>query len=497
MVKEQNRISYVLNSKFYPLLLFFVSFVFVVLFSRSTSFLYIFEGADPALFKQMGLAILKGKTLYIDYFDNKGCILYFIHALGLGLGGDFIILLMQTFSLTATLIIWDKMLALYHESKKERLAGLSITLVLLLCFYGAGDQTQEWCLPYISYPLLIFLRSNKTSKEIIREQLFVLGLCFGIITFIQINNACAFLGFVAYLWIQYLLKKDYRKLFQSIGFFVLGWLIIAVPCVLYFLLKAGWSGVYEMVYASFLSNFEYIDAQSLRNWYYWLPYCGFVLSTLLLHVFNLRMKKDLLIPIFISYFLFIVTFGKQCNSFYLMAIIPLCVVFLMTFDFTQLKKAKQILCCIAILCAVFIGSIVVFHFVNDLILRREKEVAIYQDFHHCIENIPETERDSIFNYNLVWHAASMMQHEGLLQSNRVLFTYLTFKLPTLYKEETSKPPMKPKWILVNFDMSHYSNDIDFIHNNYELHCELNYDRLYLNRPRIGQAFKVCLYRRID
>ena len=94
-MNQQNRIATLVNSKFYPWLLFFVSFVFVALFSRSTSFLYIFEGADPSVFKQMGRAVLKGKILYIDYFDNKGCLLYFIHALGLWLGGDFDIMLMQ------------------------------------------------------------------------------------------------------------------------------------------------------------------------------------------------------------------------------------------------------------------------------------------------------------------------------------------------------------------------------------------------------------------
>ena len=201
-MNQQSPIERIVNSKFYPLLLFFVSFVFVTLFSRSTSFLYVFEGADPAIFKQMGRAILKGKILYIDYFDNKGCLLYFIHALGLWLGGDFIILLMQTGTLTITLIIWDRMLALYRN-EKERFICICIALVMLMCFYGAGDQTQEWCLPFISYPLLVYFRSYKTKTEVRLIQMLIIGLCFGIVTFIQINNACAFLGFVAYLWIQY------------------------------------------------------------------------------------------------------------------------------------------------------------------------------------------------------------------------------------------------------------------------------------------------------
>ena len=232
-MNQQNRIATIVNSKFYPLLLFFASFVFVTLFSRSTSFLYVFEGADPSIFKQMGRAILKGKIMYIDYFDNKGCLLYFIHALGFWLGGDFFLLLMQACSLTITLFVWDKILALYRN-QNQRLICLGIILFLLLCFYGAGDQTQEWCLPFISYPLLVYFRAYKTKTEIRRFQMFLVGLCFGVITFIQVNNACAFLGIVAYHWILYIQKKDFRKLFLSIGCFVAGWLIIALPCVLYF-----------------------------------------------------------------------------------------------------------------------------------------------------------------------------------------------------------------------------------------------------------------------
>ena len=153
-MKERSCIKNLVNSKLYPLLLFFVSFIFVMLFSRSTSFLYLYEGGDPSIFKQMGLAILRGKTMYIDYFDNKGCLLYFIQALGLWLGGNFYILLMQVLSLTITLIIWDKMLALYRN-ERQRLICIIASLVILLCFYSAGDQSQEWCLPLISYPLLV------------------------------------------------------------------------------------------------------------------------------------------------------------------------------------------------------------------------------------------------------------------------------------------------------------------------------------------------------
>lgn len=495
-MKENSRITTLVNSKFYPLLLFFVSFVFVTLFSRSTSFLYAFEGADPSIFKQMGRAILKGKILYIDYFDNKGCLLYFIHALGPWLGGDFAIMLMQVVSLTVTLFIWDKILAFYR-TENERMVCLGIALFMLLCFYGSGDQTQEWCLPYISYPLLVYFRARKTKSEIRPLQMLFIGLCFGIITFIQINNACAFLGFIAYLWISYLFKKDFRKLIQSVGCFILGWIIIAIPCLLYFYIKAGGEGVYEMVYASFLSNLEYIGVQSFVKWFHWLPYSLFLLSFLTINILNLFKQKDLLISFFISFLLFVGTFGRFCNAFYLIAVLPLCIVSMITFNLNEFKKTKLIVSIISAGGIVFFGSIVFFHFINDLILQNEKEVAIYDNFHRCMEIIPKEEQDSIYNYNLYWHGTHMMEHEKLLQCNRVLYTSLTFMLPTLWKEETTKPSISPKWIILSFDKIYNSSDIHFIQNKYELCCSFQYNNQYLSRPKIGDSFMVYLYKRID
>ena len=495
-MNQQSRIGNIVNSKLYPLLLFVVSFVFVMLFSRATSFLYVFEGSDPSVFKQMGRAILKGKILYIDYFDNKGCLLYFIHALGLWLGGDFALMLMQVASLTATLYMWDKMLALYR-TEKERVFCLCIALVLLLCFYGAGDQTQEWCLPFISYPLLVYFRAYKSKTEIRPWQMIVIGICFGMITFIQINNACAFLGFIAYLWIQYLIKKDLKRLLQSIGCFIAGWVIIAVPCLLYFFLNAGWHGVYEMVYASFLSNLEYMGHQWKAMWISIIPYVVFLLALILIQIFNAQKEKDILIPFVLSFGLFVGTFGTLCNQFYLIAILPLCVISMMTIQFSAKKTVKLALMGGMLVSTTYYLCSPLCHIVNDLCLQKEQEKLIYKDFHHCTENIPETERDSIYNYNLYWHGTSMMEHEKLLPNNRALFTALVFSLPTLRKEETTKPFSPPKWILLSFNKQFEKDDVYFILENYDMSCSFHYDKRFFKNLRFGDEFDVYLYRRKD
>lgn len=492
-MKEGSRIATLVNSKFYPFLLFVVSFVFVALFSRSTSFLYITEGGDPSLFKTMGSAILKGHTLFVDYFDNKGCLLYFIYALGVGLGGNFPLMLMQSLSLTVTLIIWDKMLALYRD-ERSRFVCTGIALVLFLCFYTEGGLSQEWCLPFASYPLLVYFRSLKTKQEINAWQMFAIGLCFGIITFIQINNATPFLGFVVYLWIRQLLDKKFSSFFSGLLCFLAGLLLITLGCVLYFYFKAGWHGVYEMVYASFLSNFEYIGADYYSHVHYVIFYYLFLITFLLFAIISLR-EKEIIIPLLISMALFVISYGKLCHIYYLMAFLPLCVVGLMTFGFSKQKKLKMVLVGLSSISLVFYIVKPLHLLANDLVLGNEKEVAIYHDFHSFVENLPEEERDSIYNYNLDSYGTCLMQHEGLLPCNRVLFSTLAFKLPTLYQEEVSKPFYPPKWILLSWDLHLENEDVYFILENYDLKYSFTHDRLYLTKPKIGKAFEISIYRR--
>ena len=121
-------------------------------------------------------------------------------------------------------------------------------------------------------------------------------------------------------------------------------------------------------------------------------------------------------------------------------------------------------------------------------------MTIYNDFHHIIEQIPTTERDSIFNYNLFWHGYGMMEHEELIQCNRVS---LAFDLPSLMKEEAGHSLPKPIWIMICPEFKYYKEDARFILDNYELSFVLNYDRLYFKNPWVGNLFHVYFYRRRD
>ena len=92
------------ESKLFPLTFIPLAISFLLAFSPSTSPLWFFVGEDSGVFKSFGQAIIQGKVIYKDIFDNKGPILYFINALGqwicMGKWGIFFI---QTIFLSSSL----------------------------------------------------------------------------------------------------------------------------------------------------------------------------------------------------------------------------------------------------------------------------------------------------------------------------------------------------------------------------------------------------------
>ena len=96
------------KSGFLLLGMFATAVGFVLCFSYSTSPVYFHDGYDSAVFQTMGLALLHGKLPYVDLFDHKGPVLYFINAFGLWLGnGKLGIFVMQIIANTISFTFID------------------------------------------------------------------------------------------------------------------------------------------------------------------------------------------------------------------------------------------------------------------------------------------------------------------------------------------------------------------------------------------------------
>ncbi len=244
-----------------------VSMVYLLLFSAFTSPLFPrFLEYDSAIFMMVGKGILAGKELYVDIFDHKGPVLFWLEAVGMA-GGRTGIFFLQILFLWADLLLLDRIAGLFldetqadqtgtggKKSAAKRWTVIGVMLLMLSYPLANGNLSEEYSLPLIFLPLYLFLKDYlKQGKPILRNS-YVYGLCFGILAFIRLNNAVTIAAIIFYWMIVLIGERKGRELLQHIGIGLLGIFTIAVPIAGWFALRGS---LYDMIYATFLFNFRY------------------------------------------------------------------------------------------------------------------------------------------------------------------------------------------------------------------------------------------------
>ena len=228
-------------------ILFIAAFLFVFLFSSTTSPLYEhypfwFHG-DSGIFQEMGVCLLQGGIPYVDLFDHKGPVLWFIQAFGIWISPKWGLMLIQSIFLFFTLIIWYESTLLLTEREIPSIIIPIFGLLFLLAFYERGNLCEEWSLPFISLPIYLYLKRWKTgphSKQPIfnHTDTFIMGLCVGTIAMIRLNNTAPLIGFALWHFIRCIQQKEYKRMWADVALICGGMVIIMIICSMLYLIKA-------------------------------------------------------------------------------------------------------------------------------------------------------------------------------------------------------------------------------------------------------------------
>lgn len=438
--------------------LFLAAFLFVFLFSCTTSPLYEhhpfwFHG-DSGIFQEMGVCLVQGGTPYVDLFDHKGPILWFIQALGIWISPRWGIMILQSISLFCTLVLWYKTALLVIEKRWVSFAISLSGLLFLMAFYQRGNLCEEWCLPFISLPLyLYFYRSGKNQlPQPLYTTLdsFIIGLCVGVIAMIRLNNTAPIIGFVLWDFITCLKHKEYKKLWTNISAICAGMVVIFLGCALFYLVKAGWNGVYEMIYGTFVFNLLYFEAKTSLPFlstiqHYILPVV--FLLTLIILMFKNKENNTIIIPGIISFVATIFAIGSFEFWHYTMIFIPLFVL-ASVLSIKDKSTGGLIILGLAILYSCFIG----YEAADHLLFRLRGKTAnteINDGFHRFIESIPENERKSIYNAGLNHLGAGLFADENTYQCNHIIYGGHVSISPRLqeYQKNHGIKELHPAWVL--------------------------------------------------
>ena len=483
-------VSHFIEHKYFSFAMVLVAFLYVTFFSISTSPLYINEGYDSVIFKSVGLAITQGKVPYVDIFDHKGPILYFINALGQWLiPGRLGIFLLQIIATSISFIFLFKIARLFLNGVQS-IAVMAATLFVLAGLYQGGNLCEEWILA-IASPLLYYLFediSSGTDKHITPLYGFFYGFSFGLAFYIRPNDALAIiggalLGAVIYAFVVH--KMSIAKLVYCVSSFIAGFIVVTIPIVFYFVYNEAFN---EFIYGLFIHNSLY-SGGVLGLLFAYKKIALLIIWILLWFLIKETQYKNILFVVIpICAFQFLVM-GARVIPHYLIDYI--CLFLLLGVFLIKIPSTSTVLTyCALLYCVGFIGRLsllrmsenTIIECVELLVSHDEKCRTFYAESDKLLNIVPQESQDSIWNYNVTWRDeypsySSIFFHHNITPCNKLLHYTMCYLSEKLKKEDDIKIFCPPYVVLTHAhdddtirqpSWARFAEDYSYIEANYDL-----------------------------
>lgn len=346
--------------KYYSKILVFFSLLAITFLICMLSPLDIFTfneatGIDSSVFKYIGWMMAEGQVPYLDTFDHKGLLIYFVNYLGYLISphrGLWFIELLFMF----VAVLFSYKIARKFVSKPWALLITLITLAPLYNYFGGGNYTEEYAFPLQIVALYIFLDfflspdkymstgknyKTKLNFKFFNWLVFFNGLCFGGVLFLRPNMIAVWLVFGLMVFIYTIAKKKYLELFKFILSFVLGTLTIAIPMFIYLIVNGAFQ---SFVDDYILFNFAYTSdegnmASVVQVWekFFNVPLMILAFTVIVVKIYlqvknkeNFYFNLGYLIFMFLS-FAFVCMSGRDYDHYAItlvpITIYPLCLLF--------------------------------------------------------------------------------------------------------------------------------------------------------------------------
>lgn len=254
------------------------SFLFVFFCSKCSPLYFFNDWCDPHIYFSMGKGMFNDKVLYRDIFDHKGPLIFFIYGIAYLISNtDFTgVYLLESLSLFLTLLYTYKIGLLFLSKKNAFLLSL-IYAVLLFTRSGDGGSADEFIMPFITisfYYFILFYHRKNTSPNTLYKQFFIHGIMFGIVFFIKYTACLIWPALILGVLYKLYKSKQPKEILICLLYFSLGFLIISLPILLYFIFNSALSDFifgyfqFNMIYASSSLGFEFNTLANIAARFY-------------------------------------------------------------------------------------------------------------------------------------------------------------------------------------------------------------------------------------
>ncbi len=236
---KENAFIAKLKKQGWILYLLAISVVIALFAFQSSPFYPINSWVDPNCFLTVGRAVLDGKVMYRDIYEQKGPYVYLIHAIAAMISDtSFLgVWFLEIINLFFCMLLVAKIVGLYGH--KRWICLLIATLVgLSACFsYAmvAGDSVEEFTSAFYLWLLYITLKNIKQEKEFTWGQYLGIGVTAGVVFWSKFTLVGIYVGWFAYFVWRNVRAKKYKEIAKAVLWIVGGIAIVTLPWVIYFL----------------------------------------------------------------------------------------------------------------------------------------------------------------------------------------------------------------------------------------------------------------------
>lgn len=236
------------------ILLFLTATILITLFSTCSPLYPLNPWDDANCFLTIGKAMLHGKEVYRDIFDQKGPILFFIHewAAWRSYNSFFGIYIVEVLAYWGYLWYSYKIMRLFSDSNITLPLTMLIGLVVLTTdFFFYGDSVEEFSLPILSHSLFVMLRYVKKRQLPSFSMSLVMGIGIGIVFWMKFTILVFYLGALCALLFIAWHRRELENVCRIIGWTFLGFSCVSMAVLLYFIVHGT---LYDLWDAYFYTN---------------------------------------------------------------------------------------------------------------------------------------------------------------------------------------------------------------------------------------------------
>jgi 4-amino-4-deoxy-L-arabinose transferase-like glycosyltransferase len=212
---------------------------------------------DSGVFLYTGWRILNGELPYVDVWDQKPPVIYYINALGLAIGNNsrWGVWVIQFISLLLAAFLAYKLIETLFGYFPAMMSTY-LWLISLVFLVHQGNYTTEYTLPMQFATLLIFLSTRNHNNKFLRY--FFIGVLGGIAFLTKQTAIGLWITIVIILIYTGFKTKSLRKNFQYIVYLFCGVSLVIFICCFYFYLKGALKPLWEY---AFFYNYFYVTGK--------------------------------------------------------------------------------------------------------------------------------------------------------------------------------------------------------------------------------------------